>query len=126
MEDDEGFEGIEIDMPVGSIRMGKGRGGKRADAEFDDDYWRVRRRVRRVMGFYRHLATAVSVLLVILAFDLIFDPDDFFVQWVALVWGIILALHFLNVFAFDAFLGREAERRMIERQLRKRRSSREE
>ena len=126
MEDDEGFEGIEIDSPVGSIRMGRGRGGKEANVEFGDDYWRVRRRVRRVMGFYRHLATYVSVLLVILAFDLIFDADDFFVQWVALVWGIILVLHFLNVFAFDAFLGREAERRMIERELRKHRSSGEE
>lgn len=126
MEDDEGFEGIEINLPVGSIRMGKGRGGKEASVDFDDDYWRVRRRVRRVLGFYRHVGTFVSVLLVVLVFDLIFDPDDFFVQWVALVWGIILALHFLNVFAFDAFLGREAERRMIDRELRKRRSSGEE
>ena len=38
-------------------------------------------------------------------------------------WGIILFLHFLNVFVFDAVIGREAERRMIERELRKRQGS---
>ena len=120
MEDDEGFEGIEIDSPVGSIRMGRGRGGKEANVEFGDDYWRVRRRVRRVMGFYRHLSTFVSVLLVLLAIDIVTGADEFWVQWVALVWGIILALHFLNVWVFDAVLGGEAERRMVEQELRKR------
>jgi len=43
------------------------------------------------------------------------------VQWVALVWGVVLALHFLNVFVFDVILGREAEQRMVERELRRRR-----
>ncbi len=122
MEDDEGFEGIEFHTPVGSFRAGKGRGGW-AEMETDDQYWRVRRRVRRILGFWRHLATFVSIMLVLLALDLIFDPDDFFVHWVALIWGIIMALHFLNVFAFDAVLGKEAERRMIDRELRKRQSS---
>ena len=121
MEDDEGFEGVEFHTPVGSFRAGRGGSGwSEAGAEFNDEYRRARRRVRRVLGFYRHLVTFVSVNLVILAFDLIFDPDEFFVQWVALIWGVILALHFLNVFAFDAILGKEAEKRMIERELRKR------
>jgi hypothetical protein len=88
--------------------------------EADEEYRRARRRVRRVMGFYRHVTTYVSVLLVLLALDIVTGPDDFWVQWVALVWGIILALHFLNVFAWDSILGREAERRMIEKELRKR------
>ncbi len=127
MENDEGFEGVEFQTPVGSFRAGRGRGDwSEAGVEFNDDYRRARRRVRRVLGFWRHLATFVSIGLVLLAVDLIFDPDEFFVQWVALIWGIILALHFLNVFAFDAILGKEAEKRMIERELRRRQSSGEE
>lgn len=111
---DESFEGIEFDTPLGSFRAGRG-----FDAS-DEDYRSARRRVRKKFGFFRHAGTYVTVLLLLLALDLLIDRDDFFVQWVALIWGVILALHFLNAFVFDVFLSREAESRMIERELRKR------
>jgi hypothetical protein len=120
IEDDEGFEGVEFDTPVGSFRAGRGR---RAYDDAGEEYRRARRLVRRRMGFFRHLTTAVSVLLMLLVIDIVTGPGDFWVQWVALVWGIILLLQFLNVFVFDAVIGREAERRMIERELRKRQGS---
>ena len=118
MEDDEGFEGVEFHTPVGSFRAG--RGGRGWTEEADDEYRRARRRVRRRMSFYRHLSTFVSVILVLLIIDIVSGAEDFWVQWVALVWGIILLLHFVNVFAFDALLGREAEERMIQEEMRKR------
>jgi len=118
LQDEEGFEGVEFHTPVGSFRAGRGGGWTGDDG--DEEYRRARRRVRRVMGFYRHLSTYVSVLLVLLVIDIVTGPDEFWVQWVALVWGIILALHFLNVWVFDSVLGREAEKRMIEHELRKR------
>lgn len=107
------FEGIEIETPVGSFRAGRG---------FDEDveYRSARRRIRRRFGFFKHVATYVTILAVLLAIDLVLDADEFFVHWVALIWGIFVALHFLNVFVFDVFLSREAESRMIERELRKR------
>ncbi|MDO8615565.1 MAG: 2TM domain-containing protein [Dehalococcoidia bacterium] len=117
IEDDEGFEGVEFHTPIGSFRAGKGGGWQE---EADQDLRRAKRRVRRVMGFYRHLSTFVSVLLVLLAIDIVTGADEFWVHWVALIWGIILALHFLNVWVFDAVLGGEAERRMVEQELRKR------
>jgi hypothetical protein len=120
VEDDEGFEGVEFDTPIGSFRAGRGR---MAYDEAGEEYRRARRLVRRKMGFFRHLTTAISVLLMLLVIDIATGPGDFWVQWVALVWGIILFLHFLNVFVFDAVIGREAERRMIERELRKRQGS---
>lgn len=121
--DDEGFEGVEFHTPVGSFRAGRG-GGSGGD-EADQEYRAARRRVRRIMGFYRHLTMYVSVLLVLLAIDIVTGPDDFWVQWVALVWGILLALHFLNVWVFDSVIGGDAERRMVERELRKRQGRRE-
>lgn len=111
------FDGIEIETPVGSFRAGR-------NLDDDPDYRDVRRRVKRRFGFFKHIATFVTLLGVLLAIDLAIDSGEFFVHWVALVWGIFLALHFLNVFIFDVFLSREAEGRMIERELRKRSRSR--
>jgi hypothetical protein len=66
----------------------------------------------------------VTVIAGLLVIDVVTGPDEFWVQWVALVWGVILGVHFLNVYVFDHLLGREAERRMIEREMRKRQGSR--
>ena len=121
ISDDEGFEGVEFHTPIGSFRAGRG-GAQPHPGEDEEEYRSARRRVRRVMGFYRHLTTYISVLLVLLVIDIATGPDEFWVQWVALVWGILLALHFLNVWVFDSIIGRDAERRMVERELRKRHS----
>ncbi len=112
IQDDEGFEGVEFETPVGSFRAGR--------SHEDDEYRVARRAVRRRMGFFRHLSTYVTVIAGLLVIDIVTGPEEFWVQWVALVWGVILGVHLVNVFLFDSLLGREAERRMIERELRKR------
>src|SRR3990172_2890375 len=119
-DNDEDFEGVEVNTPMGSFRAGRGKGWSRAEEEADEEYRRAKRRVRRVMAFYRHLTTAVTTLLLLLVLDIITGVEGWWVQWVAAVWGIILLIHFLNVFVVDALLGREAEQRMIERELGKR------
>ncbi len=121
VQDDEGFEGVEFDTPIGSFRAGRGRDRW----EEDDDTRAARKIVRRRMGLYRHLSTYVSVLALLLVLDIVTGPDEFWVQWVALVWGIFLAVHFLQVYVFDTVLGRDAERRMIEQEVRKRKGSRQ-
>ena len=112
IQDDEGFEGVEFDAPAGSFRGGR--------SHTDDEYRSVRRGVQKRMGFFRHLSMFVTVIAGLLVVDVVTGPDEFWVQWVALVWGVVLGVHLLNVFVFDSLLGREAERRMIERELRKR------
>jgi len=119
LADDEGFEGVEFNTPVGSFRAGHGRGAW--DDDGDESYKAARRRVRRKMAFYRHLSTFVTVILGLLVLDIVTGPEELWVQWVALIWGIVLAVHFLNVFMFDQLLGRDAERRMIEQELQRRR-----
>ena len=100
-----------------------GKGLKFEMERQDADYRRIRRRVRRRFRLYRHLAMFVTINLIIFVIDFLVDRDSWFVQWVALVWGTILLLHFLNVFAFRGLLGPEAEKRMIERELHKRQGS---
>ena len=112
IQDDEGFEGVEFDAPAGSFRSGR--------SHADDEYRTVQRGVHKRMRFFRHLSTFVTVIAGLLVVDIVTGPGEFWVQWVALVWGVILGVHLLNVFVFDALLGREVERRMIERELRKR------
>ncbi len=114
VEDDEGFDGVEFQTPLGSFWAGRSHEG-------NEEFRRARRRVRRMMRFYRHVAMFVSVLILFLVIDIVTGPENFWVQWVALVWGLILFIHWLNVFVFDALLGREAERRMLQRELRRKR-----
>jgi hypothetical protein len=117
IQDNEGFEGIEVETPVGRFRAGRESDGWNDDA----DYRAARKRVRRNMAFYRHVWTYLSVIGLLFVLD-IATGGGWWVHWIALVWGVILVLHFLNVFVFDSLLGRDAERRMIERELRKRES----
>jgi hypothetical protein len=120
-ERDEPFEGVDIDSPLGRVRLGRATGrGVQADAEVGDDaYKAARRRVRRRIQFYRHLTTYVVANLILLAFDAL-TGDGFWVQWVAGVWGAFLLFDFLSGFVFPGLWGSEAERRMIERELRRR------
>ncbi len=120
-EDDEPFEGVDIDSPVGRIRLGRGHGRRfrfRAGTA-DDAYSAARRRVRRRLRFYRDLTTYVIVNLVLLAFDAL-TGGGFWVQWVAGIWGAFLLFDFLSAFVFPNLWGMEAERRMIERELKRR------
>jgi hypothetical protein len=120
-ENDEPFDGVDIDSPLGRIRLGRGRGGsvRFKVGNTDDAYRAARRRVRRRLRFYRHLATYVILNLIFLAFDGL-TGGGFWVQWVAGIWGVFLVYDFLSGLVFPNLWGSEAERRMIERELRRR------
>jgi len=119
--EDEPFEGIDIDSPIGRIRMGRGRAGEFQfeTGSADYAYRRARRRVRRRLRFYRHLTTYLLLNLIFFGFDAL-TGGDYWVQWVAGIWGVFLAWDFLSAFVFPNLWGSEAERRMIERELRRR------
>jgi len=112
--DPDDWDGIEVETPVGTFRAGRGPRG-------DDDFRSVRRSVRRRIGFYRLVWTAVCLFGVLLIVDLLTGWH----RWsliVGLILGVIVVLRFLSIFVFDSLIGREAERRMIESELRKRES----
>ncbi len=119
IQDDEGFDGVEFDPPIGSFRAGRGRDSRwaKADPEFRAIRWRVRRR----MQFFRMVFTFACVLAVLGAIDWA-TGGGWWIQWLALVMGVLVLLRFLSIFVFDGLIGREAERRMIESELRKRES----
>jgi hypothetical protein len=116
VQDDEGFEGVEFDTPVGTFRAGRG-GGYRW-AEGGDEYRSIRRRVRRRMQFFRMALSFIWIVAILGLIDWATGGGWWF-YWIALILGVIAALRFLSVFVFDSLIGREAERRMVERELRK-------
>lgn len=115
---DEDFEGVEFDTPVGTFRAG--RGGYRW-AEGGDEFRSIRRKVRKRMAFFRMLLTFAWVLAFLALVDWA-TGGGWWVQWAALIGGVLVLLRFLSVFVFDSLIGREAEHRMIEREWRKRES----
>ena len=77
----------------------------------------ARHRAHQRMDFLRHIAVFIPVIILILAIDVL-SGDDWFIQWVAGIWGGILAIHFLFAFVLDDLLGPPMERRLTDSQLR--------
>jgi hypothetical protein len=76
------------------------------------------RRVKRIKGFYNHLAAYVifNTIIIITNFGQEFGTPDF---WkfntfsIAFFWGIGLAAHGASVFGRDLFFGKEWEERKL-------------
>jgi hypothetical protein len=93
--------------------------GDRQPATEDERLLReARHRAHRRMEFLQHLAVFIPVMLLVLAIDVLTN-DGWWIQWVAGIWGGILAIHFLFAYVLDDFLGPAMERRLTEGQLRR-------
>lgn len=120
----ESYEGIRVDFPFVSFRIGRGGWGWQVSSYEDDAYEKARRRVRARLSFYRHLATAAAVLAAVIFFDLVTNGSlSTVVLWIAGIWGAILLWHFFNVFVFPLVWSQETEERMIQDELRRQRDS---
>ncbi len=119
-DEHDDFEGIDISGPWGGVRIGSGRMRGRGDFGDDPEYRAVRRRVRRRLDFYRHVATYVLIVGGLALIDWL-SGGGWWVQWVAGIWGAILVLQFFSTFVSPLLWGREVEERMVRRELARRR-----
>ena len=119
---------VDVEFPFFRVHVG-GSGGTRVrfgsdddeeviDMERSDDYWTVRRRVRRRLRFFRHAFTFVALNTVFFLLDWS-TGGGYWVQWVALIWGIFLGWEFISNFVAPYLWGREMEERLIQRELRR-------
>ena len=122
MSNRDEFEGIDISGPFGGVRISSGRPRDWDDMDSygDAEYRRIRRRVRQRLEFVRHLATFVLVVGFLALIDWMWG-DGWWVQWVAGIWGAILALQFFTTFISPNLWGKDVEERMVRRELEKRR-----
>jgi hypothetical protein len=82
----------------------------------DDPEAQVRRRVRRKLGFYRDVASFVVIVGGLALIDWA-TGGGWWVQWVAIIWGGLLALQFLRKFVAPTLWGRDVEERLVRREL---------
>ena len=116
------FEGIDINGPWGGIRIGSGgtRWGDDDWGDDDRDVRRIRRRVRQKLDLYKNVAVFAIVVGGLFLIDLTWG-DNWWVQWVAIIWGGILGLQFFGAFIAPAIWGRDAEERMVRREVERQR-----
>lgn len=73
--------------------------------------------VRKLKGFYFHLAQYVVTLVILLAINLWTSPHYLWVRWVALGWGVGVLFHGLRVFERFSPFGANWEKRQVEKRL---------
>jgi len=80
----------------------------------DRKYQKALRRVRRIKGFYAHLASYILVNLLLFLINIMTSPDVLWFYWPLFGWGIGIVMHGLFVFGFGLWLGQEWEEKKIE------------
>lgn len=73
--------------------------------------------VRKLKGFYLHLAQYVVVTAVLCAINLLTTPHRLWFYWPALGWGIGILAHAATIFGWLPFLGVDWEKRQVEKRL---------
>lgn len=72
-------------------------------------------KVRKIKGFYIHLAQYVVVISVLAVINLATNPSKLWFFWPALGWGIGITAHAAAVFEYIPFFGAEWERKQVEK-----------
>src|SRR5690242_7509533 len=79
----------------------------------DERYQQAKKRVKEIKGFYEHLASYLSVNLLLIVINLVTGGGLWF-YWITIFWGFGLIMHGLNTFAFPNFLDKDWEERKIQ------------
>ncbi|HMS27074.1 MAG TPA: helix-turn-helix domain-containing protein [Burkholderiaceae bacterium] len=75
------------------------------------------RHVRKIRGFYVHLAQYVIVIGALAIFNFIKSPNHIWVIWPALGWGLGLVFHGMRIFGTMPFMNPDWEKRQVEKYL---------
>ena len=84
----------------------------------EEAYLKAQHKVKRIMGFYRHLVVYVIInlfLIILIAVNDWGSFGSFGTFSTAIFWGIGLAFHAVGVFGPDLIFGKNWENRMIKK-----------
>ena len=81
--------------------------------ENDPKYYRARKKVRQIKGFYGNLGSYLIVNTFFLILNLMTTPEHLWFYWPMLGWGLGVLFHALRVFDIMPFFGKEWERKKI-------------
>jgi transcriptional regulator with XRE-family HTH domain len=74
-------------------------------------------KVRKIKGFYMHVAQYVLIIGFLVLVNLVTSPQRIWFYWAAIPWALMLALHGLRVFDKIPFLNADWEKRTVEKYL---------
>lgn len=81
--------------------------------EQSHEYKSARCQVRRLRGFYAHLAVYLAVNAGLLVINLFSAPERIWATWPLAGWGLAVVIHGASVFLGGRLFGREWEERKI-------------
>ena len=73
--------------------------------------------VRKLKGFYIHLAQYVLVIAVLTVINALTTPNRWWVQWVIMGWGIGVFFHWLQISERFSLFGSKWEKHQVEKRL---------
>ena len=73
--------------------------------------------VRKLKGFYIHLAQYVSVVALLVVINVLTSPNLWWVQWVIMGWGIGVFFHWLQISERFSLFGSKWEKEQVEKRL---------
>ena len=73
--------------------------------------------VRKLKGFYIHLAQYVLVIALLTVINALTTPNRWWVQWVIMVWGIGVFFHWLQISERFGLFGSKWEKEQVEKRL---------
>jgi transcriptional regulator with XRE-family HTH domain len=91
--------------------------GLNTSASVSPDEEAALRHVRKIRGFYGHLAQYVVVISGLAIFNFFKSPNYLWVIWPALGWGLGLLFHGMRVFGTMPFMNADWEKRQVEKYL---------
>jgi transcriptional regulator with XRE-family HTH domain len=73
--------------------------------------------VRKLKGFYIHLAQYVLVVVLLAVINVLTTPNRWWVQWVIMGWGIGVFFHWLQISERFSLFGSTWEKEQVEKRL---------
>ena len=73
--------------------------------------------VRKLKGFYIHLAQYVLVIAVLTIVNALTTPNRWWVQWVVMGWGVGVFFHWLQISERFSLFGSKWEKEQVEKRL---------
>lgn len=79
----------------------------------EQKYFRAKKKVENIKGFYANLLTYVIVITFLIGVNLKFSPEFHWFWFPIIGWGIGLIFHAFGIFGLDFIYGKEWEDRKI-------------
>ena len=75
------------------------------------------KQVRKLKGFYIHLAQYVLVVALLAVINALTTPNHWWVQWVVMGWGVGVFFHWLQISERFSLFGSKWEKEQVEKRL---------